>query len=116
MPVLPVVPSPAALIEKALEKLAAEGSGERIAVFLRKRRGWGGHGMHTCPIARYLSQETRLSVAVHGSTWSTLDIADRPLPAPVAEFIKGFDGHLEGYGSLCHHDLGPQFRLIGESW
>jgi hypothetical protein len=81
-------------IQEVLSELAPLSS-VQIAVKLYRAdiKGDPEHACQ-CPIAKYLKQETGISVlAVYGSTVWALDLEYTDTPESVREFIRDFDSH-----------------------
>lgn len=93
-----VEPWPADAVEKsarvseALEKLAAEGSADAIALRLQAEGVTGVVGLTTrCAVANWLFRETGMVVGVSACLWKTLGAPAASPPALVADFILAFD-------------------------
>lgn len=85
-------------VTDALEKLAAEGSPEGVALRLEAERCAGARSEpSTCPVAQFVRKTTSVEVAVGMERWTTAlgqpPIAGGPkrLPPVVTLFIRRFD-------------------------
>lgn len=82
-------------VTDALDKLAAEGSPDGVALRLEAEQ-CAGHrsNVATCPVARYVRKATSVEVAVGMERWTTA-LGEPPasgvVPAVVSVFVHRFD-------------------------
>lgn len=81
----------------ALDKLAALGSPEQVASYLKQQHCLGHHSSKSCPVQRYVTKSTGVvgtSVDTHTTVvgFYTARSATMSNPMVVSEFIRMFDG------------------------
>lgn len=73
-----------------IAKLATLGEPRQIADHLLAQGIRGDHRACTCPVARYVHQETKQRVSVGGPTWCADDVSLQ-MPSNVWKFVQAFD-------------------------
>jgi hypothetical protein len=73
-----------------IAKLATLGEPRQIADHLLAQGIRGDHRTDTCPVARYVHQETGQRVSVGSPFWSAGDTLHR-IPGELARFVQAYD-------------------------